>query len=115
MSRTFPEEQVVLDALLTEWYEAMGEIEESATDIFTERAKMYDRRSPAWDNLGFPHGFVHEMDKRILRIKQHLTSYPNDIPWRAMMDEVKDLHNFVVMFGGVSLMLERREEARATD
>jgi len=111
--KLFIEEQKVLDLLLAEWYEEVKGFQEDANGVFSEKGKMYDRSSPVWERINFPHGFVQELKKKIDRLSQLLDGYdPNDffsVQWSEVEEETGDVHIYSAMFGGLIRMLLARE------
>ena len=121
MTKLFLEEQVVLDELLNEWYEAMKDVQERAAGVFSEKGKMYDRESPVWERIRFPHGFTQEIRKKADRVNQLLATYdPEDfdsVNWSfddGVLEEIVDISNFALMFAGLVVMKARREASGGT-
>lgn len=123
--KMFPEEQEQLDKLLREWYQTIKDFTEWADDIFSERGKQYDRTEPAWEALNFPHGFAHEIRKKIGRVQQCLVTYqgrplqgtptlvpPSDrgVDWDTVVEELRDIANYSRMFGALVIMLQKRTD-----
>lgn len=113
MSKLFEEEQGVLNALLAEWYEEIKSFTTNADGIFSEKGKMYDRTSPVWERIRFPHGFVQELRKKTDRVDQLLESYGNEdeIKWEEVSEELGDIFNYSRMFGALITMYLSRKEA----
>lgn len=112
MSKLFPEEQTVLDTLLAEWYEEIKSFTEGADAIFSEKGKMYDRTSPVWERIRFPHGFVQELRKKIDRLDQLLEPYDRNEPvrWGEILEELGDILNYSRMDGALIAMYLVRQE-----
>jgi hypothetical protein len=110
MATVFREEQQLLEALLEEWYEAIGKFTDESDGIFSERGQKYDRIIPPWQSLDFPGGMAHEIGKKIDRVKQYLDGGDEHIDWAGVAEELKDITNYARMMGGVILMLEVRGE-----
>ena len=112
MSKLFEEEQEVLDALLAEWYEEIKSFTQVADGIFSEKGKMYDRTSPVWERIRFPHGFVQELRKKTDRVDQLLECYEaGEVRWEEVSEELGDIFNYSRMFGALIIMyLSRKEE-----
>lgn len=112
MSKLFEEEQEVLDALLAEWYEEIKSFTQGADGIFSEKGKMYDRTSPVWERIRFPHGFVQELRKKTDRVDQLLEryDYDNGVKWDEVSEELGDIFNYARMLGAlITMYLSRRE------
>lgn len=115
MTKLFQEEQAVLDKLLEEWYEAMRVFTNEADAIFSEKGKVYDRESPVWDRVRFPHGFVQELRKKTDRLRQQLANYDENMssvdwsPEGGVIEELIDIMNYARMFGAIILMKTSRE------
>lgn len=112
MSKLFEEEQDVLDALLAEWYEEIKSFTQGADGIFSEKGKMYDRTSPVWERIRFPHGFVQELRKKTDRVDQLLEGYEEgkEVRWEEVSEELGDIFNYSRMFGSLITMYLSREK-----
>ena len=111
MSKLFEEEQKVLDALLAEWYEEIKSFTQDADGIFSEKGKMYDRTSPVWERIRFPHGFVQELRKKTDRVDQLLECYEaGEVRWEEVSEELGDIFNYSRMFGALITMYLSRKE-----
>jgi len=112
VSKLFEEEQGVLDALLAEWYEEIKSFTQSADGIFSAKGKMYDRTSPVWERIRFPHGFVQELRKKTDRVDQLLEGYETgEVTWDDVLEELGDILNYSRMFGAlISMYLYRKDE-----
>lgn len=107
--KLFHEEQEVLDALLKEWYEGVERFHLNASKVFQGKGKMYDRESPVWERIFFPHGFVQELRKKTDRLRQLLsTNDGEEVQWEDVLEELRDIHNYTSMFGAIIHMLESR-------
>jgi hypothetical protein len=105
---TFPEEKALLSALVDEWYEEIRGFTTSCDAIFSERGRHLDKTAAPWDRHDGIRGYVHEIGKKIGRIKQFLQCDP--VPWDKVEDEFKDIANYSRMGGGLLRMLKRRRE-----
>lgn len=117
MSKLFAEEQTVLDTLLAEWYEEIKSFTEGADAIFSEKGKMYDRTSPVWERIRFPHGFTQELRKKIDRLDQLLEPYDRNevVRWGEILEELGDILNYARMDGAlIAMYLIRQEELAKT-
>ena len=110
MSKLFEEEQEVLNALLAEWYEEIKSFTQDADGIFSEKGKMYDRTSPVWERIQFPHGFVQELRKKTNRVDQLLEGYDNGVKWDEVLEELGDIFNYARMLGALITMYLSREK-----
>ncbi len=112
MSKLFAEEQRVLDTLLAEWYEEIKAFTEGADAIFSEKGKMYDRTSPVWERIRFPHGFTQELRKKIDRLDQLLEPYDRNevVRWGEILEELGDILNYSRMDGALIAMYLVRQE-----
>ena len=114
MSKLFVEEQRVLDTLLAEWYEEIKSFTQDADGIFSAKGKMYDRTSPVWERIRFPHGFVQELRKKTDRVDQLLEHYANggEVKWDEVSEELGDIFNYSRMLGALIIMyLSRKDES----
>lgn len=116
MAKLFGEEQKVLDGLLLEWYESIQRVTEEMNNIFGDKGKMYDRESPVWERIRFPHGFVQELRKKTDRLRQLLSGYVDGslegVNWGmrdGVLEELVDIANYARMLGGLIIMLQKRE------
>lgn len=111
MSKLFVEEQEVLDTLLAEWYEKIKSFTQDADGIFSEKGKMYDRTSPVWERIRFPHGFVQELRKKTDRVDQLLEHYANggEVKWEEVLEELGDIFNYSRMLGALITMYLSRK------
>ena len=116
MPKLFHEEQAVLDTLLQEWYEAMRQFTEAADGVFSDKGKVYDRESPVWERVRFPHGYVQELRKKSDRLRQQLATYDGtmgSVDWSlegGVMEELIDIMNYARMMGAIIGMNLMREE-----
>jgi hypothetical protein len=107
MAKLFIEEQEVLDRLLEEWYGAMHQFTEAAEGVFSEKGKVYDRESPVWERVRFPHGFVQELRKKADRLNQQLATYDGtmeSVDWSlegGVLEELIDVMNYARMMGAI--------------
>ena len=104
----FPEEQELLGKLLEEWYTEMSRFTKECDSIFSERGRHLDRHSPPWMRHDYPHGYTHEVGKKVARIKQFLEEGNGGVPWYKVLDELKDIVNYSRMMAAVVRMLQRR-------
>jgi len=112
MPKLFREEQEVLNRVLNEWYISMRDFQEGAAKVFSAKGKMYDRESPVWERITFPHGFVQELRKKTDRLRQLLSIDDGEsIQWDDVLEELKDIHNYTAMFGAIIHMVRRREDS----
>jgi hypothetical protein len=120
MPKLFDAEQAVLDYELAKWYEAIKEFTRTADGIFSEKGKLYDRKSPVWERIRFPHGFVQELEKKTDRLWQLLDTYSESNPsgslglstWAEVQEELRDICNYSRMFGALTAMvLEEGEKS----
>jgi hypothetical protein len=102
----FPEEQALLNQLVDEWYQEIKNFTELADGIFSERGAHLDKHSPPWMRHDYPHGYPHEMGKKVARIKQFMQE--EEVPWNKVLDELKDICNYSRMMAAVVVMLDKR-------
>jgi len=116
VSKLFEEEQGVLDTLLAEWYEEIKSFTQDADGIFSAKGKMYDRTSPVWERIRFPHGFVQELRKKTDRVDQLLEHYETgEVMWEDVLEELADIFNYSRMFGAlITMYLTRKDEPTLT-
>ncbi len=121
MPKLFKIAQRVLERLLEDWYDAQHQFTEQAYKVFGEKGQQYDRESPVWERIKFPHGFVQEVVKKADRLKQLLANYDHTQPWPCgvnwgyeggVLEELIDIFNYSRMMAGIIIMkaLEAREE-----
>lgn len=111
MAKLFREEQRLLEGLLESWYNRIKEFTEKADGVFSAKGKQYDRESPVWERVRFPHGFVQELRKKTDRINQLLADYdPDDmdsVDWSfasGVLEELLDVMNYARMLGALIIM-----------
>jgi len=115
MGKLFKEQQEVLDTLLTEWYEAIKAFTQKQDGIFSAKGRMYDRSSPMWEHVRFPHGFVGEIRKKLNRVDQLLDSWEdNTVSWEDVLEELGDILNYDRMLGALICMYVARMELPPT-
>lgn len=115
--KLFIEERALLGSMLQEWYEGMDGFSKAADGIFSEKGKMYDRESPVWERIRFPHGFVQELRKKTDRLTQLLSDYNEggaaaaggpQVNWDEVLEELRDIYNYSRMFGSLIEMSQQR-------
>lgn len=103
--KLFLEEEMVIKSLLGRWYGQIERFTEIMDGIFSEKGKLYDRKSPVWERIHFPYGFIQELRKKTDRLDQLLTDYdPNDlstVKWTEVSEELIDVANYARMFGAL--------------
>jgi hypothetical protein len=74
---------------------------------------MYDRLSPVWERIQFPHGFIQEIRKKADRLTQLLADFDFNAPWPCgvnwgfeggVLEELVDIFNYARMMGGIIIM-----------
>lgn len=111
--KLFMEERMVTQSLLARWYKGITRFTEIMDGIFSEKGKLYDRKSPVWHRIHFPHGFVQELRKKTDRIDQLLTDwdgFPGDVNWVEVQEELIDVANYARMFGALIDMVKEQDE-----
>jgi hypothetical protein len=119
MGKLFTAEQELLDRLLEAWYASMEEFTKRADGVFSDKGKQYDRESPVWERVRFPHGFVQELRKKTDRLRQLLADYDpskpfaeNGVDWsfdEGVLEELVDIMNYSRMMGALILMKGREK------
>lgn len=111
--KLFLEEDMVLQSLLAQWYKGIVRFTEIMDGIFSEKGKLYDRKSPVWHRIHFPHGFVQELRKKTDRIDQLLTDYEaGSVKWEEVQEELIDVANYARMFGALIDMVNEHAEMK---
>ena len=110
--KLFNEEQVVLAKLLDEWYAELNIVTDEANGIFSAKAQQYDKDSPVWERIKWPHGFVQELRKKTDRVSQLLET---DKPFADVAEDVNeeliDIMNYARMFAALNNMVVKRAVA----
>ncbi|NIN63881.1 MAG: hypothetical protein GTO63_04030 [Anaerolineae bacterium] len=113
MPKLFTLAQRVLEKLLDDWYAAQTQFTEQADGVFSEKGKQYDRLSPVWERIQFPHGFIQEIRKKVDRLLQLLADYDPTQPWPCgvnwgyeggVLEELIDIFNYSRMMAGIIIM-----------
>lgn len=110
--KLFDEERKVLEDLLREWYAAMKDVQKGMDLIFSTKAKLYDKDSPVWERIRWPHGFVQEIRKKSDRIDQLLGANGgfevSEVRWDEVEEELLDIANYCRMFAAITRMVQKR-------
>ena len=83
-------------------------IYDDAKEIVEERATQYDAQRPVWERVSFPHGFMHEVTKKIGRIRAQIDQGEKCmVPdrWAHTRTDILDAANYLLFLAVYGDML----------
>lgn len=112
MSKLFPEERALQQALKEEWYESIEQFTASADEVFAAKGKTRDVEELLWERLSFPHGIGQQIWQKALRLRPMMEEKQREDPyeadWSLVLEELRDICNYSRMLGGIIQMIQAR-------
>lgn len=72
-------------------------LHKEAQAITRERAKHYDKKRPVWERVAFPDGFMHEIGKKVGRVKAGTSDddFLAPVSWAHTREDLLDTANYI--------------------
>jgi len=85
--------------LQKEFNRRLFSVYDDAKEIVEERAEQYDVQRPVWERVSFPHGFLHEITKKIGRLKAQFDQGETCMvpkSWAHTREDILDAANYLL-------------------